>query len=197
MLTMAMYPEHWSKYVRVGGERGRQHAVVRARAMQEGIQAKAVLTGEDICSQKGPMVSPEYLRQDYFEMVEYAIEPLVKVGAKVVWHCDGNVRPLLDDLLACGLGGLQGFQRECGMELEWIVERKTRSGDPLVIFGPMSVTKTLPHGTPDDVRTEVRTAMTLCRDKASLVFFTANTINPDVPLENIRAYWDAVHSSTW
>jgi uroporphyrinogen decarboxylase len=83
------------------------------------------------------------------------------------------------------------------MELEWIVDRRTRDGDPLLIFGPLQVTTTLPHGTPEEVRAEVRWAMDLCRDKASLVFFTSNTINPDVPLENIRAFWQEVRESTW
>jgi uroporphyrinogen decarboxylase len=129
--------------------------------------------------------------------VEHTLEPLRKAGVKIVWHCDGNWRPLLDDVLACGIGGLQGFQRECGMELEWIVDRRTRGGDPLLIFGPMQVTTTLPHGTPTDVRAEVRRAMQLCRDKVSLVFFTSNTINPDVPLENVRALWQAVVESEW
>jgi uroporphyrinogen-III decarboxylase len=143
------------------------------------------------------MVSPGFLRREYFPLLEYVWEPLLEVGAKLVWHCDGDWRALLDDVLACGAGGLQGFQRECGMELEWIVERRTWEGDPLLIFGPMQVTTTLPHGTPQEVEDEVRRAMRVCRDKASLVFFTSNTINPDVPLRNIRAFWDAVIGSRW
>ena len=83
------------------------------------------------------------------------------------------------------------------MDLEWIVKRRTREGDPLLIFGPLSVTTTLPHGTPNDVRAEVGRAMDLCRDNASLVFFTSNTMNPDVPLENIRTYWSTVLESRW
>jgi len=168
-----------------------------ARAIQEGYHPRAIMTGEDICSQRGPMVSPKYLREEYFPLVEYALEPLLEVDAKIVWHCDGDVRPILDDILSCGIGGLQGFQRECGMDLAWIVDLKTREGEPLLIFGPISVTKTLPYGTPEDVRTEVKAAMDLCRDKASLVFFTSNTINPDVPLENIYALWNTVQESTW
>jgi uroporphyrinogen decarboxylase len=83
------------------------------------------------------------------------------------------------------------------MDLEWIVDLQTQTGEPLLIFGPLSVTTTLPHGTPEDVRGEVYRAMDLCRDKASLVFFTSNTITPDVPLGNIRAYWSAVLQSRW
>jgi hypothetical protein len=197
MMTMGLHPERYHKLLEVSTVRGRQRAEVWARAIAEGIAPPAILTGEDICSQQGPMVSPEYLRKEYFPRVEYTIEPLLEVGAKLVWHCDGNYRPLVDDVLACGLSGLQGFQRECGMELEWIVDLRTRDGDPLLIFGPLQVTTTLPLGTPEDVRREVNRARELCRGKASLVHFTSNTINPDVPLENIRAYWDEVLNSRW
>jgi uroporphyrinogen decarboxylase len=197
LTTLALFPDRYRKLIQVSAVQGRHRAMLRARAIREGICPRAVLTGEDLCSQQGPMVSPGYLRREYFPLVEYALEPLLELDVKVVWHCDGDYRPLLDDVLACGIGGLQGFQKECGMDLEWIVDLHTRQGEPLLIFGPMSVTTTLPHGTPQDVRAEVRRAMEACRDKASLVHFTSNTINPDVPLENIQAYWQTVLESGW
>jgi uroporphyrinogen-III decarboxylase len=46
--------------------------------------------------------------------------------------------------------------------------------------------------TPDEIRHKVHRAVDLCRGKASLVLFTANTINPDVPLANISAMYEAV-----
>ena len=197
LTALALYPDRFRKLVRVSAVRGRQRAELRARAVREGIHPRAILTGEDLCTQRGPMASPEYLRREYFPLLEYTLEPLLEAGVKIVWHCDGDYRSLLPDVMACGIGGLQGFQRECGMDLNWIVDLRSRSGDPLLIFGPMSVTKVLPHGTPDDVRAEVHQAMSLCRDKASLVFFTSNTITPDVPLENIQTYWRTVLESTW
>ena len=195
--TLALHPDRYRKLIRLAAVRGRQKATLIARAIREGLHPRALLTGEDICSQQGPMVSPKFLRREYFPLLEYVWEPLLDVGAKLVWHCDGDYRTLLDDVLACGVAGLQGFQRECGMDLEWIVERRTRDGDLLLIFGPLSVTETLPYGTPDDVCAEVHRAMAHCRDKASLVFFVSNTMNPDVPLENIRAYWQTVTESQW
>ena len=71
-----------------------------ARAIRDGLHPRALLTGEDICSQQGPMVSPKFLRREYFPLLEYVWEPLRDVGAKLVWHCDGDYRPLLDDVLA-------------------------------------------------------------------------------------------------
>ena len=197
LMTIALYPHRYRKMMQVNAERAHQRAILWARAIREGIRPRAILTGEDLCSQQGPMVSPEYLRREYFPLVEYIFEPLLEVGAKIVWHCDGDYRILLDDIIACGVGGLQGFQPECGMDLEWIVNLRTHDGDPLLIFGPMPVTTTLPFGTPENIGAEVRRAMDLCRDRASLVFLTSNTITPDVPLENIRTFWRSVRESAW
>ena len=194
LTALALYPQRVRKIIEVSAVQGRQRATLRARAIRDGHHPVAILTGEDISTQRGPMVSPEFLRKVYWPLVEYSLEPLMKVGCRIVWHCDGDYRPLLDDLLACGIAGLQGFQRECGMDLDWLVERRTRNGDPLLFFGPISVTTTLPHGTPDEVRAEVQHAIEVCRDKASLVLFTSNTITPDVPLENILALWEAAGS---
>jgi uroporphyrinogen decarboxylase len=197
LMTLALHPDKYRKLLHYSAERGRQRAIVRARMVAEGVHPRAILTGEDLCSQQGPLVSPDYLRQEYWELVEYALEPLLEIGVQIVWHCDGNYKPLLDDVLASGIGGLQGFQRECGMELEWIRNLRTRDGNPLLIFGAMSVTETLPHGTPQEVRDEVRNIMDLCRDRTGLVFMTSNTITPDAPLENVLAYWRAVLESAW
>ena len=197
MLGIGGHFEIYSKLIRTSAETGRQRAGLIARAYREGLHPGAVLTGEDLCSQQGPMASPAFLRREYWHLVEYAFEPLLEAGVKIVWHCDGNVRPILTDALATGVAGLQGFQRECGLDLEWIADLRTRRGDPLLIFGPMQVTTTLPFGTPDEVRAEVRRAMDQCRGKAALVFFTSNTITIDTPLENLLAYWRAVQESRW
>jgi hypothetical protein len=189
---LALYPDEYRKLICASAETARQKAVLLARAVREGLHPGAILTGEDICSQRGPMVSPKFLRREYWHLVEYAWEPLKTVGAKMVWHCDGDVRPILPDILAAGADGLQGFQRDCGMALEWIVDLRTRGADPLLIFGPLDVVTTFREETPAGIRAAVRQAIELCRDKTKLFFFTGNTITPDIPLDNIRAYWDAV-----
>jgi hypothetical protein len=197
LTTLAIHPDRYRKLIQVSAVKGHQRASLIARAIRAGIHPTAILTGEDLCSQNGSIASPDFLRREYFPLVQYTLEPLLEVNAKIVWHCDGDYGQLLDDVLACGVSGLQGFQTECGMDLEWIVDLKTRSGDPLLIFGAMSVTTTLPYGTKQEVQADVKRTMEICREKAALVFFTSNTITPDVPLENIRAYWDAVCESSW
>jgi uroporphyrinogen-III decarboxylase len=56
----------------------------------------------------------------------------------------------------------------------------------------MAVTTELPVCTPEEIVAKVQNAIEICKGSASLVLFTANTINPDIPLENIKAMYQAV-----
>jgi hypothetical protein len=197
LLTLQQYPDQYRKWIRVNAARSRNQAVLYARAIREGLHPGVILTGEDITGQNGPLVSPKWHRQEQFPLIEYAWEPLLQAGAKIIIHCDGDYRAFVDDMLALGAAGLQGFQSECGMHLEWIVKRRTRYGEPLIILGPMSVTTTLRYGNVDDIRKEVKRTMSICRQDASLVFFTSNTIVPDIPLANIQVFWQSVLESRW
>lgn len=193
-LIIGMYPDRAQKLLEVGGARGRCQSRLVARAVQEGLQPKAVLLGEDICAQRGPMISVDFMEKYYAPQLRYSLEPLLEVGCRPVWHCDGDVRLMLDFLIELGVQGLQGFQPECGMLLEEIVTRRTRNGEPLLILGPLAVTTELPVCTPEEIEAKVHQAIDICKGNASLVLFTSNTINPDVPLANIKAMYRAVKS---
>jgi hypothetical protein len=186
------YPKQARKLMEVGGARGYCRARLIARAVTENLYPHAMLFGEDICTQRGPMISPEFMQKYYAPQLARGLEPLLEVGCMPVWHSDGDIRPILDMLLDCGVQGFQGFQPECGMKLEEVVKKKTRDGEGLVIFGPLSVTGELPVMTADEVATRVREAIEICNGSAHLALFTANTINPDVPLANIRTMHEAV-----
>jgi hypothetical protein len=194
-LIIGMYPDRAQKLMEVGGAQGRCQSRLVARAVQEGLHPHAVFLGEDICTQRGPMISPDFMEQYFAPQLRYGLEPLLEVGCRPIWHCDGDVRLLLDFLIDSGVQGLQGFQPECGMLLEEIVTRRTRDGEPLVIFGPLSVTTELPVCTPEEIEAKVHHAIDICKGNASLLLFTANTINPDIPLANIRAMHTAVKSA--
>jgi hypothetical protein len=190
--VVGLYPDRAQKLMEVGGAQGRCQSRLVARAIQDGLYPKAVLLGEDICNQHGPMIYMDFMEKYYAPQLAYGLEPLLEVGCRPVWHCDGDVRPMLDFLFDCGVKGLQGFQPECGMVLEKLIERRTCDNEPLLIFGPIAVTTELPVLKPDEIIAKVHNAIKICKGKASLVLFTGNTINPDVPLENIKAMYQAI-----
>ena len=191
-LLIALRPDLGAKLLRIGGATGRCRSRLIAAAVKEGLYPKAVLLGEDICTQRGPMISTRFLEEHYAPALAYGLEPLLEVGCRPVWHSDGDVRELIPMLLSCGIEGFQGFQPECGMLIEDIIKMRTRTGEKLLIFGPFAVTTELPVLSPAEIRKRVRYVADICKDEADLVFFTSNTINPDVPLENLVAMYDEI-----
>jgi len=193
-MLVGLYPHLAAKLFRIGGAQGYNKGRLIAAAVGEGLYPKAVLLGEDVCSQRGPMIAVDFLREHYAPALAHGLEPLLEAGIRPVWHCDGAVGPMLPMLFECGIQGLQGFQPECGMRIEELVELRTRDGEKLLIYGPMSVTTELNVLDAKEVAALVRRHVAICRDEADLVYFTANTINPDVPLCNLIAMMDTLHS---
>ena len=193
-LILGLYPAKIVRLIELSAVQAHLRNKVLARAVADGFYPHAVLFGEDICNQRGLMISPEFVEKYYMPNIKYSIQPLIDVNCRPVWHSDGNVLPILDMLIDCGFKGFQGFQTECGVELEYVVKKRTRDGEPLIIFGPLSVATDLVHLSPSEVRQKVRWAIDICQDSARLIMFTSNTINPDVPLENIYAMYQEIHS---
>ena len=192
-IIIAGFERHARKLVETGGVNGLHGARLIARAVSEGLYPHAVLLGEDICTQRGPMISPDFMEKYYLPELRRGLEPLLEVGCKPIWHSDGDIGPLIPMLLEAGIKGFQGFQPECGLTIERMAALRTPEGQPPVIFGPLAVTTELPVCTPDEIRSKVHGAISVCRENgAGLCLFTSNTINPDVPLANILAMCEAV-----
>ena len=194
-IVAGAYPDHMKKLVEIGGAEGYCKSSLVARAVGEGLYPHALLLGEDVCSQQGCMFSPRMLEEIYAPVLKRGLRPLLEAGCSPIWHSDGNVKPLMDMLIECGIRGFQGFQSECGMTLEYVIQHRTKEGEPLIIFGPMAVTTELPVLSPKEIKNRVKEAILLCKGNARLVLFTSNTINPDIPLENIYAMYEAVWES--
>ncbi|MBM3213563.1 hypothetical protein FJZ36_01385 [Candidatus Poribacteria bacterium] len=195
--AVALHPEAFDRIYRASAVAARARNEVIARVYSALKRPPLIMTGDDICDNNGPMVSPRFLRKHYFPWLKYSLEPLHQGGIKTICHCDGNVMPIMDDILACGFCGLQGFQEELGVHISDLVKLRTATGDRLLLFAGMSVTRTLPWGSVQDVEEDVAYAIDVTEGGKGLFLFSANVINPEVPTDNIRAaYRHAAQYST-
>ncbi|MEK7475340.1 MAG: uroporphyrinogen decarboxylase family protein [Candidatus Coatesbacteria bacterium] len=189
--ALALYPEHLARYFSYTAEEGRLANLAVVRAVAEHGLAPFVYGGQDICFNAGPICSLDALDRLYFPALARAVEPLHAAGIRIVWHCDGDVRPVLGRLVdRIGVAGFQGFQEETGCTLEGVAARKTREGRKLVLWGSVSVTTTLPFGAADDVRRDVERCFRVAAPGGGFALASTSSILPETPLDNIRALYD-------
>jgi uroporphyrinogen decarboxylase len=148
-----------------------------------------LLTGDDFGSQQGPLISPamwlEYMGQGFAEYVEIA----KSYGVTVMHHTCGSVQPIIPLLIERGLDILQSLQPEAsGMDPYGL---KAEFGDRLAFHGGISIQRTLPFGTPEEVRNEVRDRVRALAPGGGYILCTAHNIQADTPVENVMALLEA------
>ena len=134
---------------------------------------------------RGTLVDIRTLDRMWFPHLARCLEPLLRTDVRMIWHCDGNLMQMVPRLLEVGVRGFQGFQYEDGMDYERICAMKTRDGEELLIIGGVSVTRTLPSGTPDDVRREMAWLVEM-GPRTGLFLGGSSSVAPGVPWENVR-----------
>jgi uroporphyrinogen decarboxylase len=142
-----------------------------------------VLLGSDWGTQVDLIMSPatweEMIRPG--EQREY---DLVRQYGKQVWiHSCGNVVKIIPALIEMGVDVLNPVQPEA-MDLTHL---KSEFGDRLTFWGGISTQRTLPYGTPEEVKEESRQVRSLLGASGGFVFSPAQEIQGDVPAENILA----------
>jgi uroporphyrinogen decarboxylase len=148
-----------------------------------------VLTGDDFGSQNGPLVSPamwdEFLREGFETYVRMAHD----AGCKVMHHTCGSVVPLIPKMIECGLDVLQSLQPgAAGMDAATL---KAEFGDRLCFQGGVCIQHTMPHGTRDDVRAEVKRLAETTGREGGYVFCTSHNVQADVSVENVMTLFNA------
>jgi uroporphyrinogen decarboxylase len=162
-----------------------------ARAYQEGQLPPIARLDHDMADSRGTLVSLASLERLWFPHFARSIEPALKAGVRLIWHCDGNLMRMIPPLIDCGVSGFQGFQYEEGMDYPAICRLKDRRGRDLIIWAGVSVTRTLPHGTPDDVRRELRWLVDN-GPRTGLFLGWSSSLTPGTPWENIRTHLEGL-----
>ncbi|NCO43227.1 MAG: hypothetical protein COZ06_06730 [Armatimonadetes bacterium CG_4_10_14_3_um_filter_66_18] len=189
LAAAALYPEALRRYYHHSALCGRLQNHAIALACQRFGIAPFVYSGQDLCGSGGPLMSPQMLTTLYFPELKWCVEPLVEAEVGIVWHCDGDIRLILDSILDLGVAGLQGFEEEHGPRYEDMVRLTDPHGRPLVIWGCVSVTSTLPHGSVADVRVAVERSFLLAGAGRGHVLSSTSSIMPEAPPANIDAFF--------
>lgn len=152
------------------------------------------VTGTDFGTQKGPFLSKQTYRELYMPFHKCVNDWVhAHTGWKTFTHSCGSVLALLPDFVEAGFDILNPVQcSAAGMDPKTL---KERFGDQLVFWGGgVDTQRTLPFGTPEEVRREVRERIHVFGPGGGFVFNTIHNIQARVPPENLVALFDAVQA---
>jgi uroporphyrinogen decarboxylase len=152
-------------------------------------------TGDDYGIQSGPMMSMRLFN----EFVRPYLQRIYDVGRKhgklIMHHSCGSVAALIPTLMEMGLNILEPVQvRAAGMDPR---ELAAKYGGRLCFHGSIDTQWTLPFGTPEDVRQEVKERVETFRPYGGFTIAPSQHLLPEIPLENIVAMYEAAWEYAW
>ena len=141
---------------------------------------------EDLGMQVGPMITPDHFRKFIAPVYRRLVAPAHRAGCIVHMHSDGDIRMLIDDLLACGIEVLNLQDLVNG--IDWI-EKKLKGR--VCIDLDVDRQKVTPNGTPDEIDALIRKEVeTLGSAQGGLMLIYG--LYPGVPLRNVKALMSAM-----
>lgn len=149
------------------------------------------ITGTDFGMQTGPFISPAAYR-DLYQPFHRRINDWVHTNTnwKTFIHSCGAIVDFIPDFIDAGFDILNPVQCSAvGMDPETL---KERFGDKITFWGGgVDTQKTLPFGTPDEVRKEVEERIRVFGKGGGFVFNSIHNIQARTPVENLVALYEA------
>jgi uroporphyrinogen decarboxylase len=155
---------------------------------------QVIQMGDDLGMQSGPMLSPELYHEMFFPRHKKIFRMVKeKTDMAVFLHSCGAIADFLPDLIEGGVDIINPVQITAeGMEPSKL---KREYGKDLVFWGGgVDTQRTLPLGTPADVREEVKRNTEILMKNGGFIFTQVHNIQAGVSPENIIAMYDEVNN---
>ncbi len=150
-----------------------------------------MVTSDDVGMIDRPLVSPARYRSQIKPRQKKTFDFFrAHTNAKLFYHTDGAIYPLIPDFIELGVDALNPIQvNAAGMG----DTRKMKAdfGDKLTFWGGIDTSHVLPNGTVEDVREEVRNRISDLGQGGGYVLCSVHNVQPEVPPQNVVAMFDA------
>jgi Uroporphyrinogen decarboxylase (URO-D) len=162
------------------------HAVVGSRV------SAVFVTGTDFGAQNGPFISPRTYR-DLYQPFHKTVNGWIHQNTswKTFIHSCGSVRALIPDFIEAGFDILNPVQ--CSAAQMDPAELKKNYGDKVTFWGgSIDTQKTLPFGSPEEVKAQVRERIRVFGPGGGFVFNPIHNVQAGTPVENVTAMYETL-----
>ena len=154
-----------------------------------GIGVDVIFLPGDLAGEKTLLMSPKHFREFVKPYEKELVEHSHRRGLKIVKHSDGNMWPILDDIMEVGFDGFHPIQPQC-MD---IGEVKRHVAGKVCLLGNIDCGDLLPFGTEDEVDKSVKETIAKAAPGGGYIISSSNTIHPACKAENYIAMVKAAH----
>ncbi len=143
--------------------------------------AEVVLMCSDYCFNTGPFLSPAMFSQFVTPFLQKQVEGIHAAGAYAIKHTDGNIMPILDQLVETGIDGLHSLDPMAGVD---IAEVKQLYGDRICLLGNVNMAW-LHRGTPQQIEDSCHYCLRHGGvEQGGYIYASSNCIFEGVPMAN-------------
>jgi len=139
----------------------------------------------DYCYNDNPFLSPDMFGEVITPYLAKLCGGLRDLGFYVIKHTDGNIMPIIDQLVAAGPHALHSLDPQGGVD---IAEVKARYGKELCLIGNVNC-GLLSSGTDEEVIESARYALRHGMPGGGYVFSTSNCAYTGLALERYELMW--------
>jgi hypothetical protein len=150
------------------------------------------VTGTDFGTQNGPFISPKAYRSLYMPFHKQVNNWIhTHTTWKTFIHSCGSVRILIPDFIAAGFDILNPVQ--CSAANMAPEDLKREYGSQITFWGGgVDTQRTLPFGTPEEVRAQVRERIRTFAPGGGFIFNPIHNVQAQTPVENVLAMFETV-----
>ncbi len=144
----------------------------------------------DYAFNAGPFISPTNFSEFTTPYMKKLVGHIQKKGVKVIFHSDGNLMPILDQILEIGPDILQSIDPLAGMD---IAEVKRRTYGKIALMGNVQC-DFLQEGPFEKIAESAEYAIQNGSPGGGYIYSSSNTIFQGLPLKNYEFMVDYLHS---
>ena len=165
------------------------HLAIMRRVLEQGVEI--VFEAWYNCSMSAGW-SPQQFQELFLPLIKENVELIHSYGAYVDYYDDGKMDAVLVDLADAGVDIVETLAPPPLGDID-LASAKQRIGDRVCLKGHLDQVNLICFGKPHQIREAVRKAIEVAFPGSGFIIGTADSIRPESPPENIRAYFDAAY----